>query len=234
MITSNAGLYIESEADPDDPDSENAYITTDAGSVGVIGGSGITTLSPKGLMYVGSNTYVNLGKFGSDVELSFMGPNILANLTTISSQLIKTSGNLTVSGTKSRLAKADEFGKRLLYCYETPTPLFGDVGEGVIDETGLCYVFLDPVFAETITTGQYQVFLQRYGQGDCFVLERKPDYFIVQGEPGLSFGWELKAKQKDFDQLRLDREQEELEKGPDYGELGSSFYIKLEEGRMSA
>ena len=147
---------------------------------------------------------------------------------------IRTTGNLTVGGTKNRLVKSDEYGERLLYCYETPSPLFGDVGEGVIDESGLCYVFLDSVFAETISTNQYQVFLQRYGQGDCFVLERKHDYFVVQGEPGLSFGWELKAKQKDFDQLRLDRPTEELEQGRNYGEDGNSYYIKLEEGRMSA
>ena len=147
---------------------------------------------------------------------------------------ITTSGNLTVSGTKNRLVKADQYGKRLLYCYETPSPMFGDVGEGVIDESGLCYVFLDSVFAETISTNQYQVFLQRYGQGDCFVAERKHDYFVVQGEPGLSFGWELKAKQKDFDQMRLEKPQEELEQGRNYGEDGNSYYIKLEEGRMSA
>ena len=145
-----------------------------------------------------------------------------------------TTGNLTAGGTKSRIVPADEFGKRLLYCYETPSPMFGDVGEGVIDESGLCYVFLDPVFAETISTNQYQVFLQKYGQGDCFVLERKPDYFVVQGEPGLAFGWELKAKQKDFDQMRLEKPQEELKKGINYGEQGSSYYINLEEGRISA
>ena len=143
-------------------------------------------------------------------------------------------GDFTVyGGTKSKLADADEYGRRLLYCYETPTPMFGDIGEGVIDETGFCYVFIDPVFAETISTHQYQVFLQKYGQGDCYVLERHPDYFIVSGEPGLSFGWELKAKQKDFDQLRLEREREEPETGINYGEEGNSFFINLEEGRIA-
>ena len=146
---------------------------------------------------------------------------------------IYTSGKLTVLGTKSRLVKADEFGERLLYCYETPSPMFGDIGEGVIDESGYCYVFLDPVFAETISTNQYQVFLQRYGQGDCFVFERKPSYFVVQGEPGLAFGWELKSKQKDFDQLRLDREERGVDFGINYGEQGNSYYINLEEGRIS-
>lgn len=154
-------------------------------------------------------------------------------LTRMTTDGITTFGDLTVSGTKNRLVDTGQFSKRLLYCYETPSPLFGDVGEGVIDETGLCYVFLDPVFAETITTNQYQVFLQRYGQGDCFVSERKPDYFVVHGEPGLSFGWELKAKQKDFDQLRLEREQEEPEHGRDYGSEGTAFYINLQEGRIA-
>ena len=146
---------------------------------------------------------------------------------------IYTTGKLTVLGTKSRLVKADEFGERLLYCYETPSPMFGDIGEGVIDESGYCYVFLDPVFAETISTDQYQVFLQRYGQGDCFVLERKPSYFVVQGEPGLAFGWELKSKQKDFDQLRLDREEHGVDFGINYGEQGNAYFINLEEGRTA-
>lgn len=145
-----------------------------------------------------------------------------------------TYNSISTSGTKSRIAEADEFGQRYLYCYETPSPMFGDVGEGVIDETGVCYVFLDPVFAETITTNQYQVFLQRYGQGDCYVSERKPDYFVVSGEPGLSFGWELKAKQKDFDQLRLEKEDEtEQEEETDYGNNGNSYYIHLQEGRIA-
>lgn len=146
---------------------------------------------------------------------------------------VTVSGSFSVTGTKNRLAEADEYGERLLYCYETPSPLFGDVGEAVLDETGLCYVFLDPVFAETIATNQYQVFLQRYGQGDCFVAERKPDYFVVQGEPGLAFGWELKAKQKDFDQMRLEKQESEIDFGPNYGEMGSEFFIQLEEGRIA-
>ena len=142
--------------------------------------------------------------------------------------------DLTVLGTKSRLSDADEYGKRLLYCYETPSPLFGDVGEGVIDESGLCYVFLDPVFAETITTNQYQVFLQRYGQGDCYVSERRPDYFVVTGEPGLAFGWELKAKQKDFDQRRLDKDgMEYTVKEEQYGKQAADYIENLFEGRTA-
>lgn len=145
-------------------------------------------------------------------------------------------GNFQVAqGTKSRIANADQYGDRLLYCYETPSPLFGDVGEGEIAEDGACYVWLDPVFAKTITTDQYQVFLQKYGEGDCYVSERKAGYFIVKGTPGLSFGWELKAKQSDFDQKRLDKfEQPREEEGTDYGAEAAQYITELNKGRLSA
>lgn len=119
-------------------------------------------------------------------------------------------GSLSVGGTKSRLVTTDQYADRLLYCYETPTPMFGDIGEGVIAEDGLCYVWLDPVFAQTIVTDQYQVFLQRYGEGDCHVTQRRGGCFVVQGTPGLAFGWEVKAKQRDYDQLRLDKKEEKF------------------------
>lgn len=146
-----------------------------------------------------------------------------------------TFGSLQVSGTKNRIVNADQYGDRLLYCYETPSPLFGDVGEGEIAEDGACYVWLDPVFAQTIATDQYQVFLQKYGEGDCYVSERKAGYFIVKGTPGLSFGWELKAKQADFDQKRLDKfEQPREEKGTDYGADAAQYITELNKGRLSA
>ena len=121
---------------------------------------------------------------------------------------ISTTGSLSVSGTKNRRVETDQYSDRLLYCYETPTPMFGDIGEGTIGEDGLCYISLDAVFAQTVVTQQYQVYLQRYGEGECWVRERKGAYFIVQGTPGLAFGWEIKAKQRDYDQLRLERADE--------------------------
>lgn len=114
-------------------------------------------------------------------------------------------------GTKARTVKTEDYGKRLLYCYETPAPLFGDVGDGVINEDGLCYVQIDPTFLETVQTLQYQVFLQAYGEGKCYVKERKSSHFVVAGDPGLEFGWEMKARQIDFAQLRLERDDPDLE-----------------------
>lgn len=112
--------------------------------------------------------------------------------------------NLTVAGTKSRIADTSDYGKRLLYCYETPTPMFGDLGEGKIAEDGKCYVWLDSTFSETIKTQNYQVFLQKYGQGECYVTERTERYFIVEGTPDMKFGWEIKARQSGFENMRLE------------------------------
>ncbi len=121
------------------------------------------------------------------------------------------NGALTVNGTKSRLVKTKDYGDRILYSYETPSPMFGDVGEGIISLDGKCYVQIDGIFAETVTLIQYQVFLQKYGDGECWVSERKGSFFIVEGTPGLAFGWEIKAKQSDFDQLRLEKDTEKME-----------------------
>lgn len=144
-------------------------------------------------------------------------------------------GGLNVSGTKSRVAETEDYGKRLLYCYETPSPLFGDVGDGEVGEDGLAYIMLDPKFSETITTNNYQVFLQTYGEGDAYVLARKPGYFIVKGTPGLAFGWEMKAKQKDFDQLRLEKNVEPFSpQKTDYGNMAVEHIVELKEGRLAS
>ena len=117
-------------------------------------------------------------------------------------------GDFVATGTKNRIVKTKNYGNRLLYCYETPTPMFGDIGEGKIAEDGKCYVWLDSTFSETIKTESYQVFLQKYGQGECYVTERTERYFIVEGKSGLKFGWELKARQAGYENLRLEKDNE--------------------------
>lgn len=117
---------------------------------------------------------------------------------------VNIASNLYVSGDKHRLVETEDYGKRVLYCYETASPTFGDIGEGVIGEDGKCYISIDAILAETINSSEYQVFLQKYGNGDCYVSERKSGYFVVSGTPGMSFGWEFKAKQYDAMQKRLE------------------------------
>ena len=114
--------------------------------------------------------------------------------------------NLTVDndGTKSKVVKTRDYSDRLLYCYETASPMFGDIGEGVIGDDGYCYITIDPIFSSTIEINQYQIIIQKYGDGDCYVAERNGSYFVVKGTPNLSFAWELKSKQLGCSQTRLD------------------------------
>lgn len=142
-------------------------------------------------------------------------------------------GSLTVSGTKSRRAGTENYTDRLLYAYETPTPLFGDIGEAWLDEEGLCYVDIDDIFTETIAEQvEYQVFLQKEGDGDCWISEKTPRYFIIQGTPNLKVAWELKAKQKDYETYRLeptDRGLDEYERATDPLEDADAFIREQEE-----
>ena len=133
-------------------------------------------------------------------------PNSGVQYQLIFSYSARISGDLSVAGTKSRAVETQNYSERLLYCYETPTPLFGDVGEVTIGEDGLGYVDIDDIFTETIAGNvEYQVFLQREGEGDCYVAEKTPRYFVVKGTPGLKVAWELKAKQKDYEMIRLEQ-----------------------------
>lgn len=141
--------------------------------------------------------------------------------------------DLTVYGTKSRVAKTSNYDECLLYAYETPTPLFGDIGEAEIDADGFGYVDIDDIFSETIADRvEYQVFLQKEGEGDCWVAQKTPRYFVIQGTPGLKVAWELKAKQRDYEMIRLESSEnrlDEYEYASDSNSLLDSYITEQEE-----
>lgn len=144
------------------------------------------------------------------------------------------SGDLSVLGSKARCVKTRDYGERKLYAYETPAPYFGDIGEGMIAEDGLCYVSIDPVFAQCVSLESYQVFLQAYGSGEIALTGRYSDHFVVSGTPGLSFGWEIKAKQIDYDQLRMTEERGQVDTSTtNYGAEAASYLTSITEGRIT-
>ena len=168
-------------------------------------GNGIKIMVPSGTNPVGNSyNYVSV-----DIPL-VVDNNIKCQTTIFASGIDCSNGNISCRSInsvspKSRVMDTKDFGTRLLYCYEMPVPMFGDLGDGVIDETGVAYIYIDPIFEKTIDPEVlYQVFLQKYGPGDCWVSERKPGYFVVAGTPGLKFGWELKGKQADSHRDRLE------------------------------
>lgn len=133
-------------------------------------------------------------------------------------QPVTIGGSLSVAGTKNRIIDTENYDTRKQYCYETATPYFGDIGSGCTDNTGKCYIDINDIFSETVNTGvEYQVFLQKEGQGDIWVEEKTDSYFVVKGTENLKFSWEIKAIQKDYEFERLEKfDNSEKEKVIDY------------------
>lgn len=183
----NNKIYFKEESDDHvtelSPDGTRTdYLTVDGGAVG----------NPALLIDAGSSSRIQFyDSFSGD------GRDIIA-----------LQGDLEVRGTKSRVARTENFSERLLYCYETPTPMFGDLGCGTTNDRGIAIVDIDPAFSETINSGiEYQVFLQKEGDGDIWVAEKDTEFFMVRGTPNLKFSWEVKCIQKSFEHLRLDEKE---------------------------
>ena len=190
--------------------SRGVYIFED--SVAFLTGSS-GNLNTVGYVTCESNTDIWLeATAGNDVCIGITNGGAAVAAISVSSTDIELSKDTTiwndlyVSGSKSRRVETDNFADRALYSYETPTPCFGDLGEALIDEEGLCYVEIDNIFSEAIADkAEYQVFLQKEGPGDCWVSDKASQYFVIAGTPGLKVAWELKAKQRDYGNIRLEQ-----------------------------
>lgn len=212
----------------------NVFKVTSAGAVSA---SDITATGGKVGNYTINNGALKSQSRYSKVELYpayIYLEDASTNLNIQPNQIAGRGTNIVTTGTKNRLVETTDYGDRLLYCYETPSPMFGDVGEGVIAEDGKCYIWLDSVFAQTINSDGYQVFLQKYGQGECYVTERKSNYFVVEGDSGLAFGWEIKARQSDFDMRRLETYDDWEIENTDYGKLSIEHLDSIRKEREVA
>ena len=193
---------------------QGVYIKIDAQNIEVIDtelNNGEPIISLSGTPLIGDTTYTGLGKIdiGSNCEFHIGGNSwAMLQMYPYDDHTTKIMGNFQVIyGTKSRVAETKNFSDRLLYCYETPTPLFGDLGCGRTNNKGITIIDIDPIFAETVSAGaEYQVFLQKEGSGDIWVEEKEQEYFVVKGTPNLKFSWEIKCMQKGFEHLRLNEE----------------------------
>lgn len=135
--------------------------------------------------------------------------------------------DLSVRGTKKRILSTKAYGTQAFYCYEMASPMFGDIGEASVSEDGTCLIDIDDIFQESTNAGiEYYVFLQKEGDGDCWVDKKEQTYFIVKGTPGLKFAFEIKARQADYEHMRFadasetayDRAIDTDMPEPDYGE----------------
>lgn len=166
------------------------YITLDIQGLRASGGKRLNLIS---------DADVNGNDFSSGAHHSLGFTNVYGTL--------YVAENFKTAGTKQAVRQTENYGKKGVYCYETPTPLFGDIGFGEIAADGKCYIDIEDILKEMINTEmQYYVFLQKCGEGDLYVSECSPDYFVVTGTPGLKFFWELKAKQKGYEYNRYEGE----------------------------
>lgn len=112
--------------------------------------------------------------------------------------------DLSVRGTKKRIFPTKNYGTQAFYCYEMASPMFGDIGEASISEDGTCLIDIDDIFQESTNVRiEYYVFLQKEGDGDCWVDQKEQIYFTVKGTPGLKFAFEVKARQADYEHMRF-------------------------------
>lgn len=112
--------------------------------------------------------------------------------------------DLSVRGTKKRILPTKNYGTQAFYCYEMASPMFGDIGEAFISEDGTCLIDIDDIFQESTNVRiEYYVFLQKEGDGDCWVDKKEQTYFTVKGTPGLKFAFEIKARQADYEHMRF-------------------------------
>lgn len=126
-------------------------------------------------------------------------------------------GDFKAYGTKNACVQTS-VGYVDINAYETAEYYFGDIGETILDEDGYSYVYIEPIFKETINTSvKYQVFLSVYGEGMVNVIDRTPNYFVLKGTPGIEVGYEIKAKRKGYEDYRLERESNSYIKGKEHG-----------------
>ena len=134
-----------------------------------------------------------------DGDLNVYGGNGQIECTTLLTKY------LHVEGAKNRVTNTENYGKQYLHSFETPTPMFCDVGTSRLNESGKDIIPISDIFLETVNTSiEYQVFLQKEGRGDIWVEEKEPLYFRVCGTPNLKYSWEIKAVQRDYEHIRFD------------------------------
>lgn len=152
----------------------------------------------------------------------YAGESVNTPIRNYISSSIARLNNLSVTGSKNSLQPTKNYGERLINAYETAEYYFGDIGSGKIGDDGECVVAVDEIFQECVNMNiKYHVFTQVYN-GAITTIDRQVGYFIVKGEIGTEFSWELKAKRIDYENVRLDFEP------IDFGNTQSEIETELE------
>ncbi len=166
----------------------NAHGVTGA-SVNAFGLSGTST---------NSNGFVGVNTNGNNFAGLFIGH--AANLNNFTAPGIYVKGRAVITGGISASAVTSQ-GPRLLHGIQAADDLAEDVGTATL-RAGRARVELDPLFAETIRTDAYRIFLTPYGDSrGLFVAAKDGRGFTVQeaqgGTGSYGFDWRVVAERKE-------------------------------------
>ncbi|MDD7662597.1 MAG: hypothetical protein PUJ39_07390, partial [Eubacteriales bacterium] len=176
--------------------------TTGATAQGVIK-NGLTTTSSGDTTVYGADTRYQ--KYGWYHGGNFQGITVeqVDNEVMVSGKL---SVNQAVScrtlkawDAKERVVRTP-LGNLQMNAMESPEPLFWDVGSGVCDSTGVCWIALRPEYAETISrrTALRWVVTPTGGPGGLWV-EKLDTGAMVHGGAGQRFDWMCAGVQRGFE-----------------------------------
>ena len=105
---------------------------------------------------------------------------------------------------KHGVVDTENYGRILINAYETAEYYFGDIGESTIIQDNKIEINIDSKFSETVNLSVgYHVFTNVYN-GSISKIERLNNSFVIHGENGTNFSWELKAKAKGKENYRLE------------------------------
>lgn len=145
---------------------------------------------------VGSNIYVH----SNGLYLSITGETLIGG------GGLTVQGRLGVQGAKNSIVDTSQ-GKTAINAYETAEYYFGDIAKANTGTSKRVKIMIDPLFLETINTDiDYHVFVSSYSNGYAWVSEMARDYFVIESNvPNLSVSYEIKAKRKQYENVRLDK-----------------------------
>ena len=107
--------------------------------------------------------------------------------------------SLTAWDGKDRVVQTDHWGNRAIAAMESPEPMFFDAGSGVIDETGVCYIEINPIYgATTSATVERRWYVTPTSDGALWV-DKQPWGAIVHGAPGMTFDWMVGSIQRGYE-----------------------------------
>ena len=107
--------------------------------------------------------------------------------------------NLSAWGSKSRIVPTS-FGPTKMAAFETPIPMFADIGHGECGPDGWCMIVPDPRYAETVAQNGRFIWLLTdcTGNGSMWA-EDCGQYAIVHGAAGQHFSWMAVSAQRGYE-----------------------------------